>query len=55
MSWDEKWHLAGWILFILCAVLYTIAAVRSGDVFSIAGSLVFLIACFVFLVPLLKK
>lgn len=55
MSRDEKWQFAGWILFILCAVLYLIASIRSGDVFTTIGSVVFLIACFVFLVPLLRQ
>lgn len=40
----------GWILFICCAVLYGVANLRAGDWFSLAGSILFLAACVLFLV-----
>ena len=45
----------GWVLFVFSAICYTLAGVRSGDVLSTSGSLLFLVACFLFLAPLIKS
>ena len=50
----KKYHVAGWLLFILCAVLFIASSVKSGDTLALIGSVIFLIACIVFLVPLVK-
>lgn len=50
---DAFLHLIGWLLFLACAVLFIVSGVRSGDMLLIAGSIVFLVACVVFIVPLL--
>lgn len=42
----------GWILFVLSALLYIAASIESGSLLSLAGSLVFLIACAFFLMAL---
>jgi hypothetical protein len=55
LSQDEKYQLVGWIMFILCALFYTAASAESGDIVANIGSVTFLVACFVFLVPLLWK
>lgn len=39
----------GWVLFTLCALVYTIANVRDGDWLSLVGSLLFLLACLFFI------
>ena len=39
----------GWVLFTLCAVFYSAANIRARDWLSLAGSLLFLLACFVFI------
>ena len=54
-SRDEKYALVGWVLFIVCAVFYTLAAFQYKSLTSIVGSLIFLLACFVFMVPLIWK
>ncbi len=43
-------HRLGWILFLVCAVLYTAAGVRDGDPLLVIGSVVFGVACVLFLV-----
>jgi hypothetical protein len=48
----QYWNLAGWLLFILSAIFFLIASIQANDPYAIAGSLAFLIACLVFLVPL---
>jgi len=45
--------LGGWLLFVVSAIFFTLSALRSGDLLGLLGALVFLIACFVFLVPYL--
>ena len=52
---DLRLHFWGWILFSICALLFIAASIKNGDVLSLAASLIFLVACGVFMVPLLKK
>jgi hypothetical protein len=47
-------QLWGWVLFILCAILFILSGIRAGDILTTAGSIVFLIACMVFLMPVVK-
>jgi len=55
MTRDEKFQMAGWILFIVCAGFYTLSSLESGSLSSLIGSIVFLVACFIFMVPLVWK
>jgi hypothetical protein len=48
-------QIAGWVLFMACALCYIVANIRSGDWLSLAGSAIFLLACLVFMVPLVIK
>jgi len=48
---ERKCQIWGWILFIASALSYGAASIRSGDLISFLGSLFFLVACFVFLIP----
>jgi len=41
----------GWLLFLISAVLFTAAGVRARDPLVIAGSVVFGVACLLFLTP----
>ena len=40
----------GWILFLVCSVMYTWAGVRDGDSLIVIGSVTFGLACVLFLV-----
>ena len=51
LLFERKCQIWGWILFITSALLYGAAGIRSGDLLGILGSLFFLVACFVFLIP----
>jgi len=44
----------GWCLFIVSAVFFVASTARSGDTLGLLGSLFFLVACIVFLVPYLR-
>lgn len=50
---ERRFHLTGWLLFIVCAVCFIRSAMNSGDAHYLAGSIVFLLACIVFIIPLL--
>ena len=51
---DLKVQLWGCILFVICAVLFILAGVRAQDIVTIAASVMFLLGCVVFMIPLLK-
>ncbi|MGF1524151.1 MAG: hypothetical protein ACFBSF_17670 [Leptolyngbyaceae cyanobacterium] len=47
-------QIAGWLLFIASALCFTGSTLQNGDLLGLGGSLFFLVACFVFLWPLLR-
>lgn len=49
---ELHYHLAGWILFIICALFFLASSLKNHDVLTLIGSLIFLVACVVFMVPL---
>ena len=51
---DRKLHLAGWLLFVVCAVLFITASLKNRDILTLIGSVFFLISCIVFIVPLVR-
>ena len=51
---DLKYQLFGWILFIVCAIFFIASSLKNGDTLTFIGSIIFLIACIVFLIPLIK-
>ncbi len=55
MTRNEQLELVGWVLFILCALLYVATSLESQNTTSLLASLVFLVACFFFIVPLIWK
>ena len=52
---DRTFNLIGWILFVLSAIGFIVSSLRSGDVPALIGSLLFLVACLVFLIPFLRR
>ena len=55
MNEQHKFYFCGWILFILCAIFYLISGLKGQDWISVSGSVVFLLACFIFLIPLIRE
>ena len=51
----HRFQLWGWILFIFSALFFIASSIRAGDPLSLLGGLLFLVACFVFLVPLIAE
>lgn len=52
---ERRGAFIGWMLFVVSACLFLASGLRSADPLSIAGSAFFLIACCVFLIPLLRS
>ena len=48
-------QLLGWILFVFSAIGFIISSARLGDVAGIAGGILFLAGCLVFIAPLLGR
>ncbi|MCD6486104.1 MAG: hypothetical protein J7K35_02085 [Syntrophobacterales bacterium] len=49
---ETKYQLAGWILFVICAIFFIASSLKNHDLLAFAGGVIFLIACIVFLIPL---
>jgi len=52
---QHRYQLWGWILFIGSAIFFMAASIRADDPVSLMGGTLFLVACFVFLVPLVVE
>jgi uncharacterized membrane protein YhhN len=55
MTSEIKYQVAGWVLFIVCALLFMASSWRNHDTLTFIGSAIFLIACIVFLIPIFFK
>ena len=51
---DLKYQLTGWILFIVCAIFFIASSLKNRDLLTFIGSIIFFIACIVFLLPLIR-
>ncbi|HUT70368.1 MAG TPA: hypothetical protein VMW89_06795 [Desulfatiglandales bacterium] len=52
---EARFHLWGWLLFMVCAGFFIASSIESNDILGLIGSIIFLIACVVFIVPLVIK
>ena len=52
---NHRFQLWGWVIFIFSALFFMAASIRADDPVSLIGGLLFLVACFVFLVPLVAE
>ena len=50
---DHKINFLGWILFLISAIGFCIASI--GSFWGMFGSLFFLIACLVFMIPFFRR
>jgi len=49
---EKRFHLLGWLLFLVCAVFFITQSLKSNSILGLAGSVVFLLGCVAFLIPL---
>jgi hypothetical protein len=52
---ERKFQLSGWILFIVCAGFFIASAIKADDILVLAGSIIFLSGCIVFIIPMVIK
>ena len=52
---QHRFQLWGWSLFVFSAIFFIVASIRAADPVGLIGGALFLVACFVFLVPLLAE
>jgi hypothetical protein len=52
---NERFQLYGWLLFVVCSFFFIADSAVAGNPMGIAGSVIFLLACIVFLIPLVQK
>ena len=50
-----KDQLTGWIIFIICAIFFITSSLKNHDTFTFIGSVIFLIACIIFLITLVNS
>jgi predicted membrane channel-forming protein YqfA (hemolysin III family) len=48
---ELKFHLWGWIFFLIGCVIFIVSSIRDGDVLGLVGSVLFLVGCVVFMIP----
>jgi hypothetical protein len=48
---DHAFGSAGWWGYFLCASVYVLGALKTGDIIGLVGSLFFLLATLCFMVP----
>lgn len=51
---EIKYQLAGWVLFVICSLFFIASSLKNNDVLTFIGGTIFLIACIVFIIPLLR-
>ena len=47
----KRLHFIAWFLFLICGIFYLIAALRDRDPLLVAGSICFVVAVAIFLLP----
>jgi len=52
---ERKYNLWGWLLFIISALGFMASSLKNHDPLALVASLFFLVACIVFLIPLVTK
>jgi hypothetical protein len=50
-----RYQICGWALFVLCAVFFITSSLKNKDILGLVASIIFLLACFVFIIPLVKN
>lgn len=49
---EKRYHLAGWLLFLVCAFFFIAQSLTDNNILGLSGSIIFLAGCIVFLIPL---
>ena len=52
---NETINIIGWILFVFSALAFIASSLRAGDMVGLAGGVLFLVACLIFLIPFFRR
>jgi len=52
---DRHYQIAGLVGFILAGFIFVAAGINFGDPLTIAGSVVWIVSCLIWLIPFLKS
>lgn len=52
---EMRFNLWGWILFVVCALFFIASNLQGRNIPGLVGSIIFLVACIVFLYPLVQR
>ena len=52
---NDRLQRYGWSLFIVCGFFFIAAGIMARSPLTIAASVIFLVGCVLFLIPLLRK
>jgi predicted membrane channel-forming protein YqfA (hemolysin III family) len=52
---EKRYHLAGWLLFIICAVFFIAQSLTDNNMLGLSGSIIFFAGCVAFLIPLVSN
>jgi len=52
---ESQFQLFGWVLFLMCSILFIVDNVAAGSPWGLAGSALFLLGCVIFLIPFTWK
>ncbi len=52
---EKRYHLAGWLLFLVCAVFFIVQSLTDNNLLGLSGSIFFLAGCIAFLIPLVSN
>lgn len=52
---EQKFNLWGWIMFLVCACFFIASAVDTENIWGLVGSIIFLVGCIIFIIPLVRQ
>ena len=52
---EMRFNLWGWILFVVCALFFIASSLQVRNILVLMGRILFLVACFVFIYPLVQR
>ena len=53
LTLERRCQLAGWIVFIMCSLLFMVSSFLNRDTWGFAAAAIFLLGCVLFLAPFL--
>ena len=49
-----NYQITGWLSFVICALFFIASSLKNHDTLTFIGSVIFLVACIIFLIPIFR-